>query len=214
MGRNLKVMTMRLFAILVAILAAPLPALTQEDAPSDTTSSPQDVAQVNKALVLRLYEEAWPGDFALADEIFAPDYVLHVGSEPPRPGPPRSRIMERAMEHQAERDMRVEQILAEGDRVMVRARLEFTPRGVSKLVLLLAGNPKRITVLGTNVYRFEDGRIVEMWSTWDGITRCAEMGITRVYGLAGFGVAVFLMLLGWLLWARIRKPRLAPVRTS
>ena len=46
-------------------------------------------AEANKALVRRFYEQVWgAGNYDVADEVFAPDYVRHdFRSGDPTPGP-------------------------------------------------------------------------------------------------------------------------------
>ncbi|KPJ91263.1 MAG: hypothetical protein AMS18_09030 [Gemmatimonas sp. SG8_17] len=54
-------------------------------------------ARANKELVSRFYTQAWgAGNLSVADEMFAPGYILHNGTQPPRAGPPQSAIVRKA----------------------------------------------------------------------------------------------------------------------
>jgi len=63
-------------------------------------------------------------------------------------------------------DMRYEikQIIAKDDRVVIQARGEGTHRGE---FLGVAGTGKRIEWNGINIYRFEEGKVIETWQLID-----------------------------------------------
>ncbi|MCJ7631936.1 ester cyclase [Candidatus Bathyarchaeota archaeon] len=67
---------------------------------------------------------------------------------------------------QAIPDMRYEikQIIAKNDRVVVQARGEGTHRGE---FLGVAGTGKQIEWNAINIYRFEDGKVIETWQLLD-----------------------------------------------
>lgn len=67
---------------------------------------------------------------------------------------------------QAIPDMRYEikQIIAKNDRVVVQARGEGTHRGE---FLGVAGTGKRMEWNAINIYRFEDGKVIETWQLLD-----------------------------------------------
>jgi predicted ester cyclase len=59
---------------------------------------------------------------------------------------------------------RIEQIVAKDDRVAVHLRGTGTHRGE---FLGVAGTGKRIEWNGINIYRFEDGKVIETWQLID-----------------------------------------------
>jgi predicted ester cyclase len=59
---------------------------------------------------------------------------------------------------------RIERIVAKDDRVVVHLRGTGTHRGE---FLGLAGTGKRIEWNGINIYRFEDGKVIETWQLLD-----------------------------------------------
>jgi ketosteroid isomerase-like protein len=164
-------------------------------------------AEASRALVMRFYEEAWQrGDFEIADQLFAPDYVYHGEGEPVSPGPSHGDIIRRAHEALENLEVAVDHILVEGDLVAVRSRLRFSPHGLALLVWRLAGNDLPINVNAASVFRVENGRITEMWTTSDGVTRCVETGIVQVYAIGGLLSGLLLALLGLWVVRRIRRP--------
>jgi predicted ester cyclase len=72
------------------------------------------------------------------------------------------------MLHTAFPDLRIEieDIVAEGDRVAVRARWHGTHRGVLPMIPFPATN-RAVTFTGMVFWRIRDGKIVERWATID-----------------------------------------------
>ena len=136
--------------------------------PDDRATKPADAgapgvaldAASSKALVRRYVEELLnQGRVEVADDVVAIDYVMH----PARPGPPgREGIKAFAA---AQRDaapdwhITVHEMIAEGDRVVVRATGSGTPQ---KPFAGLAPHT-RVAIDWTAVYRVADGKIAEAW---------------------------------------------------
>jgi steroid delta-isomerase-like uncharacterized protein len=127
---------------------------------------PLDVVDVNRALVQRFIGDCWAGgDLSRIGEFLPPGYVEHnllPGQEPGLEGYKRRYLMLRA----AFPDMRVtiDDMLAEGDRVMARVTIEGTHLGP------FLGQPasgRIVRMAAINVYRVANGRIVERWGVQD-----------------------------------------------
>ncbi len=130
-------------------------------------------ADENKAVVRRFYEEVINGgNLAVVDEIVAPRVVDHSPGYPEYHSDPES-IKQMVRDYRrAFPDMHdvVEDMMAEGDRVMVR----WTGRGTHQGVLMgMEPSGKDVTFTGITVYRLENGKIVERWSEAD------ELGMMR-----------------------------------
>ena len=136
-------------------------------------------AEDNKRIVLRVFEELWnEGKLEVADELYHPDYV---GYDPVEPDTGRARGPEDvkafvAMVRSAVPDIHftVEDLLAEGDKVIVRWSASGTHTGV------LMGIPptgRRGMVTGTIIFRVVEGKLVQSWMNWD------TMGMLRQLGL-------------------------------
>jgi serine phosphatase RsbU (regulator of sigma subunit)/predicted ester cyclase len=128
----------------------------------------------NKALVRRFYEAQTKGDRDTLRELLAPcilDHNLRPGQEPGREGFLRAV----AEDHAAYSDLRyvvVEQMAAEGDRVVSRLRLRGThDRGPS---MGFAPTGKVYEDTAIVIHRLSGGKIVEEWSEGSGLA-----GLTR-----------------------------------
>jgi steroid delta-isomerase-like uncharacterized protein len=67
-----------------------------------------------------------------------------------------------------------EDIIAEGDRVVVRYRVEGTHLGDFQGI---GPTGRRVTWSGINIFRIDCGRIVQSWSEVDGIGRLQQLGV-------------------------------------
>lgn len=75
----------------------------------------------------------------------------------------------------------VEQVLAEGDRVAVRAIYRATNTGP------LEGNPatgKAVEAPFIALFRIEDGRVAELWIEWDNLAMMRQLGVIPAAGPA------------------------------
>lgn len=119
----------------------------------------------NKALLRRLFEDVLPaGDPAAARELVTPDFVDHD----PLPGqPPGADAIEFVVStlHGSWRDPRftVHDLLAEGDRVVIRWTLRGTNIG-PMFGRPPTGEPAEQTAI--IIFRIEDGRLAERWGAF------------------------------------------------
>jgi predicted ester cyclase len=136
------------------------------------SEAPEASATVNKEIARRFREDLWnAGDLALADELIAPDCLLH--SVIPFPidfarGPDAIRHLV-FFYQMAFSDIRItaEQIVAEGDTVAVR----WTARGRHTGHLLgLPPTGRETVTTGIDMLRIVNGRIVEGWIDWDALS--------------------------------------------
>ena len=130
----------------------------------------------NKALYRRWFEEVvTERDLALADALLAPDYVLHFPGMPvPLDRDGHTQLL--GMFHAAFPDWRetVEDVIAEGDRVVIRVTGTGTHQGE------FMGAPptgKRVTATGVGIGRLADGRIVESWAEYDALGLLQQLGV-------------------------------------
>jgi steroid delta-isomerase-like uncharacterized protein len=114
----------------------------------------------NKETVRRIYAVCWnQGDMAMIDEIFAPD-VKHDNF---LPGWPTGREGFKALVQfwrEAFPDIRedVVELLAEGDQVASRFRLQGTHAGD---FYGISGTGRKVNIYGAEIFRFKDGKVVE-----------------------------------------------------
>ena len=119
----------------------------------------------NKAIVRRLWEEVWnQNNLAVCDEIFDEAYAAHEKGF-------------RAYFHTVLPDSHhtIEDLLAEGDKVVTRFRVTGTHQGE---FLGVPATGKPISVTGMWIHRLENGRIVEgrQWGEWDALGFLQQVG--------------------------------------
>jgi predicted ester cyclase/catechol 2,3-dioxygenase-like lactoylglutathione lyase family enzyme len=120
----------------------------------------------NKQLIREHYEELVNRkNFAAADRQLTADFIDH-GSPPGTPRGPEAAKLAMQRLHSALPDVWVtlDEVIAEGDRVAVRATWRGTHQGA------LFGRPptgRKVTISGMVLWRVVDGRIAERWATVD-----------------------------------------------
>jgi len=130
----------------------------------------------NKALAIRYFQEVWEqGDFALEDQLLAPDYVDHnaaPGFPPNRTGHHQFLVHFRA----AFPDVRytMDDLIAEGDRVMDRWTVHATHLGE---FLGIPPTGKAVTFWGIDILRIVNGRITDIWHLEDQLNVLQQLGI-------------------------------------
>jgi steroid delta-isomerase-like uncharacterized protein len=124
-----------------------------------------------KAVVRRWIEEVWTNqNLDLVDEIFAPSYTVngrHVGPEGVRAS------VQQLQAAFGEPVVRVEDLLGEGDRVVLRWRIQGRHDGV---LFGIPATGRAIELTGTNIYRISEGRIVENWENVDVLATLGQLG--------------------------------------
>lgn len=137
-----------------------------------------DRIQHNKQLVDAFIQELFTkGDLSAVDRYLAPDFVDHDPSVPDSPPGPESMRQAGAVIRQAMPDWRsdLELLVAEGDYVVE----QFTARGTHRGELMgVPATGKTMTLPGINIFRIQDGKIVERWGRLD------WLGLFRQLGLA------------------------------
>jgi steroid delta-isomerase-like uncharacterized protein len=141
-------------------------------------------AEDNKAAVLRFYEEVWNrGNVDVALEVFAKDYVRHdLRPTQAIPGPEGQAAIA-ADFRRAFPDLRmtVDLILAEGDHVAARWTTTGTHTGPWGGV---EPTGRTATFSGVNVFRFADGKVVELWNHRDDLGLMQQLGVEVFAGAA------------------------------
>ena len=139
-----------------------------------------DIAAANKELVRRFYKDVYV-DWKMerVDEIVSPRFTSHDWPEDGPTGPEAFRNYYSAL-RSALPDARyvVDDLVAEGDRVVVRWRLLGTHEGSFRGI---APTGKPITLKGIAIYRADSGKLVERWVVSDLYGALAESG-----ALSGF----------------------------
>ena len=132
----------------------------------------------NKAIIRRFVEEVQnQGNLAALDELLAANFVNHTAP----PGVPAdgeglkqlTRIFRAAFPDGA---MTIEDMIAEGDRVVTRKTFRGTHSGE------LMGIPptgKQVTIGLIDIVRLADGLVVESWNAADDLGMLQQLGVIR-----------------------------------
>lgn len=131
----------------------------------------------NKALVRRWFEEVWnQGREETIDELFAANGIGYgLGdTEAAVHGPGEIKPFVRNLRGALpDIHMKIEDSMAEGDRVTVRITVEGTHKGGQ---LGVAPTGRRVRIEGIVIVRISNGQIVEGWNSWD------QLGLLRQIG--------------------------------
>jgi steroid delta-isomerase-like uncharacterized protein len=135
------------------------------------------MSEENKALVRRYFEEIWDeGNLDLIEELFTTDFVRH--------GPTATEGEVRGLEEfkglvsmyrSAFPDLRVpiEDLVAEGDRVVARWRTRGTHQGE---LMGIAPSGNQASVTGILIDRISGGKIEEEWVDYDTLHFMQQIG--------------------------------------
>jgi len=130
----------------------------------------------NKALIRRFFEEFRNrGDLAVADELLAPDCVLHAGLGPDIHGPEGCK-QDIITVRSAFPDFHVtiDDMVAEGDEVATRWTIRGTHRGEFAGI---APTGRQVTGWGMSIDRIVGGKIVETWNRYDTLGLMQQLGV-------------------------------------
>jgi steroid delta-isomerase-like uncharacterized protein len=130
----------------------------------------------NKALLRRFYRELVDqGNLAIIDELIAPDMVEHEELPPGIP-PGREGVKQFfALMRSAFPDVQVavEDMLAEGDKVVARVTFRGTHRGE---FIGVPASGKQVAFTAIDILRIVDGRLVEHWGQTDNLGMLQQIG--------------------------------------
>ena len=139
-------------------------------------TGPEASLEQNKLLVRRTFDEVWSkGDLDVMDELFSPDVVRHFASGSETRG--LDALRDRLRDHRAafpDWSETVEQIVAEGDLVMVRFASTGTNHGSFQ------GNPptgRPISISEMTIFRISGGKIAEQWLIPDLLSLHEQLGL-------------------------------------
>jgi predicted ester cyclase len=135
------------------------------------------MSQENKQLIRKL-EEAWSkSDLDAIDGFFAPDFDNSATAIPGLPPGIEGAKMahQGAMQSFPDRKTVIEDLLADGDKVMIRGRFIGTNQGGVPF-LNVPANGNSTDVAFVSIYTIRDGRIVEHWGLNDAVALMQQLG--------------------------------------
>jgi steroid delta-isomerase-like uncharacterized protein len=138
----------------------------------------------NKALIRRFYEEAWDqGHLAVIDEVFRDDYPRHdLRSSQPEPGSEgQKRITADFRAAFPDLRFKVEMMIAEDQFVAARWTATGTHTGAWGAV---EPTGRQVSFSGVNIFRFENGKVAEIWNHRDDLGLHERLGVPIYAGAA------------------------------
>ena len=125
-----------------------------------------EIAEANKRLVRRFYKEVYVDwNMTLVDEVVSPQFISHDWPEGGRTGPQAFRDYYSAIRSAVPNARyEVDDLIAEGDRVVVRWRLLGTHKGNFRGI---PPTGRAIVLRGIAIYRVEGGKLMQRWVVSD-----------------------------------------------
>jgi predicted ester cyclase len=130
----------------------------------------------NKAIERRMVAEALnKGNLDAADKCLDPDYVYHgPGGVEVRGIEGDKKFLAQLRTAYPDIHVTIEDILAEGDMVATRTLCTFTFTGQAGNV---TPTGKKVSMAGSIIERFKDGKIVETWELYDRLDLYQQLGL-------------------------------------
>ena len=133
-------------------------------------------AEENKAIVRRYLDEAWiKRNVDILDELMAPDYARYLpGQDQPLDREGQKRRIAGFHAAMPDMDFLIEDLFAEGDRVVFRVMIRGTHTGP---LMGVAPTGKQLTVTAIDIARLENGKIVDHWGQMDMAGLMRQLGL-------------------------------------
>jgi steroid delta-isomerase-like uncharacterized protein len=138
----------------------------------------------HKALVRRFYEQVWDrGNSDFAYDVFSDDYVRHdLRSTDALPGPEgQKRIADDFRAAFPDLRLTVDLVVGEGDYVVGRWTASGTHLGSWRAI---EPTGRRVTFSAVNIFRFQNGKVAEIWNHRDDLGLSQQVG-APIYAGAG-----------------------------
>lgn len=129
----------------------------------------------NRAVIRRYCEEVVnKRNVALVDDLWDANVINHGLAPGILPGAAHIKVLVQRF-HAAFPDLRftIEDMIAEGDKVVIRLTVEGTHRGEFRGI---AATGKQVTTKTIAIYKFANGKIVEVWGIRDDLGVLQQLG--------------------------------------
>jgi steroid delta-isomerase-like uncharacterized protein len=140
----------------------------------------------NKALARRALDEVWnQRNFTVIDELTAPNATFHDPNVPGGQFTGPQGLKQFVQIYQAAfPDVRItiNDQIAEGDKVVTRWTAVGTHKGQ---LMAIAPTNKHATVTGVDIDRYQDGKVVEAWASYDMFGLLQQLGVVPTMAPAG-----------------------------
>lgn len=137
-----------------------------------------DMAAANKTLVETYHYALWrDGDKTAIDRYWSPEAQVHMTDFAGTAVDVIHEDVERYWGAFNEVETRIEHLVAEDDKVVLHWSTAGTHFGTYGEI---AATGKRITMTGMDMLRIGDGKIIECWSMWDGLSVYEQLGVLNI----------------------------------
>ncbi len=131
-------------------------------------------ADENKAAKRRYFDTFNTQNLDVIDELFAPEYVLHMAGSPDVRGPETlKQMVAGSLANLTNATVRVDDMVAEGDKVATRWTMTAIHSGE---FMGVPPTGQQITMHGIIIDRFVGGRVVEAWESFDMYGLMTQLG--------------------------------------
>jgi steroid delta-isomerase-like uncharacterized protein len=137
------------------------------------------MSAANKALVQRYIEMLNTQNFALADELIAPNVSCRFFGFTEVNGLAAFKQLAPAWATFPDGRFTIENMIAEEDLVAIHWSFRGTQQGA---YMGIAATGKQLTETGTTFYRIAGGKIVEMWGDEDALGVLQQLGVVPQFG--------------------------------
>lgn len=137
------------------------------------------MSEENKALIKRWFDEVWnQGNSKVIDELLAEDGVIHglvdANGNPVTGLQAFHEFHNQFREAFSDLDISIDDVVAEGDRVVARCSVRGSHTGAS---LGFAATNAPVQFEGIAIMRIRDGKIVEAWNQFDFLQMNKQLGV-------------------------------------
>jgi len=160
--------------------------------------------EANEAIVIQMWEAFSAGDVARALKFWAPDAINHgrfAEADPRQTRPPAgleglTRVFASLHTAFPDRQWRIEDLIARGDRVACRLTVSGTHQGVPEvpveggpLLKAMVPTGKPYTIQHIHIFRLVDGKIAEHWAARDDLGLLEQLGAFPAQKPEGYQVS-------------------------
>jgi steroid delta-isomerase-like uncharacterized protein len=133
----------------------------------------------NKADVRRGYEEGFhQRNLAVFDELMAPDYVWHIASMTIQGREAAKQLIAKFLAAFPDGRFTIEEMIAEGDRVVVRQTFRGTHQGD---FMGIPATGKQVTATEIEIFCVRNGKSVENWTNGDDLGLLQQLGVVPFF---------------------------------
>ena len=132
-------------------------------------------ARADKKNISLWYDAFSKKDPALLDRILGKNWVDIPPAPDQPPGPAGARqILAQLTTAFPDLDIKIEDVLQEGNKVIVRSKISGTQRGA---LMGLPAKNRKMSIQAIDIHEFQNGKIVRTWHTEDWMSGFRQLGV-------------------------------------